>query len=103
MDATGGDYVTTDTETFRNPHNTVWHREIAEANIALRVQVGSGLHGVTIAGTDDRDEMGVCIEPPECVIGLRKFEQYQYRTQPEGARSGSGDLDLTVYSLRKWA
>ena len=99
----GGEYVTTDTETFRNPHNTAWHREVAEANIALRVQVGSGLHGVTIAGTDDRDEMGVCIEPPECIIGLRKFEQYQYRTQPEGARSGAGDLDLTVYSLRKWA
>lgn len=54
-------------------------------------------------GTDDRDEMGVCIEPPECVIGLEPFEQYQYRTQPEGARSGPGDLDLVIYSLRKWA
>lgn len=30
------------------------------------------------------------------------FEQYIYRTQPEGVRSGPGDLDLTVYSLRKW-
>lgn len=53
-------------------------------------------------GTDDRDEMGVCIEPPECVIGLENFEQYQYRTQPEGVRSGPGDLDLVIYSLRKW-
>ncbi len=65
--------------------------------------MGSGLHGVSIEGTDDRDEMGVCIEPPECVIGLEKFEQYQYRTQPEGVRSGPGDLDLVIYSLRKWA
>ena len=24
------------------------------------------------------------------------------RTQPEGVRSGPGDLDLIVYSLRKW-
>lgn len=47
--------------------------------------------------------MGVCIEPPSCVIGLESFEQYQFRTQPEGHRSGPGDLDLVVYSLRKWA
>lgn len=58
---------------------------------------------MTIAGTDDRDEMGVCIEPASCVIGLERFEQYQYRTQPEGVRSGAGDLDLVIYSLRKWA
>lgn len=67
-----------------------------------RVQVGSGIHGVTIGGYDDRDEMGICVERPEFVIGLRKFEQWIYRTQPEGHRSGYGDLDLTVYSLRKW-
>lgn len=47
--------------------------------------------------------MGVCIEPPECVIGLDKFEQFQFRTQPEGVRSGPGDLDLVIYSLRKWS
>jgi uncharacterized protein len=88
---------------FHNPYNTPWHRDVAERNTILRTQVGSGLHGVTVAGTDDRDEMGVCIEPPEAVIGLEKFEQYQYRTQPEGVRSGAGDLDLVVYSLRKWA
>lgn len=69
----------------------------------FRCQVGSGLHGVTISGYDDRDEMGMCLERPEYVIGLEKFEQYIYRTQPEGVRSGYGDLDLTVYSLRKWA
>jgi uncharacterized protein len=36
------------------------------------------------------------------VIGLDRFEQYIFRTQPEGRRSGPGDLDLVVYSLRKW-
>lgn len=91
------------TEVFKNRHATEWHREIAEQNTILRTQVGSGLHGVTIQGTDDRDEMGVCIEPPECVIGLQQFDQYQFRTQPEGVRSGAGDLDLVIYSLRKWA
>jgi uncharacterized protein len=77
-------------------------RALAEAGTILRCQVGSGVHGTAIDGLDDRDEMGICIEPPEYVIGLRRFEQYIYRSQPEGARSGPGDLDLTVYSLRKW-
>lgn len=76
---------------------------IAEENTILRTQVGSGLHGVTVTGHDDRDEMGVCIEPPSAVIGLDSFDQYQFRTQPEGVRSGHGDLDLVIYSLRKWA
>jgi predicted nucleotidyltransferase len=88
---------------FTGPHTTSWHERIAVDNEILRTQVGSGLHGVTIAGTDDRDEMGVCIEPPDCVIGLNKFDQYIFRTQPEGHRSGAGDLDLIVYSLRKFA
>jgi hypothetical protein len=47
------------------------------------------------SGQDDRDEMGICVEPPE-YLGLSHFEQYLYRTQPEGHRSGPGDLDLTV-------
>ncbi|MFH8979386.1 DNA polymerase beta superfamily protein, partial [Streptomyces sp. NPDC017890] len=83
-------------------HSEPKFKAIADSNTVLRGQVGSGLHGVT-TGNDDRDEMGVCIEPPEFVIGVSKFEQYQYRTQPEGVRSGAGDLDLVVYSLRKWA
>ncbi|MFJ1461814.1 DNA polymerase beta superfamily protein [Nocardia sp. N2S4-5] len=84
------------------PHGGLKFEEIARAGTVLRAQVGSGLHGVT-TGDDDRDEMGVCIEPPEYVIGLSKFEQFQWRTQPEGVRSGTGDLDLVIYSLRKWA
>ena len=73
-------------------------------NVILRGLVGSGVHGVAIDGTDDRDEMGVCVEPPEHFFGLRsRFEQYEYRSQPRGIRSGPGDLDLTIYSLAKFA
>jgi hypothetical protein len=32
---------------------------IAEAGNVLRVQLGSGVHGIAIAGQDDRDEMGI--------------------------------------------
>lgn len=85
-----------------NPHSTDDHARVAEDGTILRVLVGSGVHGTAIDGQDDRDEMGICIEPQEYVIGLREFEQYIFRTQPEGARSGPGDLDLTIYSLRKW-
>lgn len=90
-------------DVFTGPHSTPWHARVALDNEILRTQVGSGLHGVTVAGTDDRDEMGICIEPPDCALGLNRFEQYIFRTQPEGHRSGAGDLDLTVYSARKFA
>jgi predicted nucleotidyltransferase len=77
-------------------------RRIAEDGCVLRALVGSSVHGLSNPGTDDRDEMGVCIEPPEYVIGLREFEHFIYRTQAEGQPSGPGDLDLTIYGLRKW-
>ncbi|TVT35196.1 nucleotidyltransferase [Amycolatopsis rhizosphaerae] len=80
---------------------------IAERHTVLRTQVGSGVHGTAIAGSDDRDEMGLCVEPPEYVVGLRRFEQYIYRSAAErtgnaNEPSGPDDLDLVVYSLRKW-
>src|SRR5256885_15375222 len=78
-------------------------RGVAMAGEILRTVVGSGVHGIAIAGTDDHDEMGVFIEPPECVIGLRgPADHYVSRTQPEGARSGPGDTDLVMYSLRRY-
>jgi len=91
-----------------NKHETPRNQAIAEPNTILRVQVGSGLHGTNIKDQDDRDEMGICIEPPEYVIGLGTFEQWQDRRHADGTRigdgerSGPGDLDLVVYSLRKW-
>ncbi len=68
----------------------------------MRAVVGSTVHGLSNRGTDDRDEMGVCVEPREYVLGLRAFEHWVYRTQPEGSPSGPGDLDLTIYGLRKF-
>lgn len=81
---------------------------IAEPTTILRGLVGSSVHGLMLSGTDDRDEMGVCLEPRRYVVGFGKFEQWVYRSAVEregnaGARSQAGDLDLTVYSLRKWA
>jgi hypothetical protein len=76
---------------------------VARAGEILRTVVGSGVHGIAIAGTDDHDEMGVFIEPPAQILGLRSpTDHYVFRTQPEGARSGPGDVDLVMYSLRKF-
>ena len=76
---------------------------VAQDNCILRGLVGSTVHGLSNPGTDDRDEMGVCIEPPEYILGLRRFEHCVARTQPEGRPSGPGDVDLTIYGLRKFA
>lgn len=82
--------------------------DVALGNEILRTVVGSGVHGMAIEGLDDQDEMGVFIEPSDYVLGLKRlpdgktFDHYVWRTQPEGARSGPGDVDLTVYSLRKY-
>ncbi len=83
-------------------HSNDEFRKISEAGTILRCIVGSTVHGTSVSGQNDRDEMGICLEPPEYVVGLRNFEQYQFRTKPEGVRSGPGDLDLVSYSARKW-
>ena len=77
--------------------------QVALPNEILRSVVGSGVHGIAIAGTDDHDELGIYIEPPEYLLGVTKHrEDYIWRTQPEGARSGPGDTDLVTYSLQKY-
>ena len=106
---------------FAHPHASEQARVIAEEGMILRVQVGSGVHGTAIAGHDDRDEMGLCLEPPQFVTGLARvpngirgqgpsvrFEQYERHTawdKPGGLanRSRAGDLDVIIYSARKWA
>lgn len=84
-------------------------RETAERCTILRGLVGSTAHGLNVNdGIEDRDEMGICVEPFEAAMGLpAPFEQFIYRTAAEregrhDARSTAGDLDLTIFSLRKW-
>lgn len=77
-------------------------RAMAERNLILLATVGSTAHGIAVEGTDDQDLMGVCIEDSEYVIGLKHFEQDIFRTKPEGVRSEAGDVDRTIYSLRKY-
>jgi hypothetical protein len=57
---------------FGHPHASEEARKIAEEGMTLRVQVGSGVRGTSISGQDVRDEMGVCLEPPQFVTGLAR-------------------------------
>jgi predicted nucleotidyltransferase len=82
----------------------------AKTGMILRVLVGSTVHGTAIEGQDDIDEMGIAVEPPRTTLGLDTFEHYVFRTaEPNGPVGGKsvisrpGDLDLVVYSLRKYA
>lgn len=84
-------------------------REQAEAATILRGVVGSTVHGLNVQdGIEDRDEMGICIEPIEAAMGIgAPFEQFIYRSAAErehrhDAPSKAGDLDLTIFSLRKY-
>lgn len=85
------------------PNVDIGDREVAPRNEILCAEVGSGVHGMAIPGTDDHDELAVYVEEPEQLLGLAKAPgHWVWRTQPMGARSGPGDIDLTAYSLRKF-
>jgi hypothetical protein len=79
------------------------NRETAERCTILRGLVGSTVHGLNVNdGIEDRDEMGICVEPLEEAMALwAPFEQFIYRSAAEregreNARSIAGDLDLTI-------
>jgi hypothetical protein len=94
----------TETETeAERPNVEYGDLNVAHENEILHTVVGSGVHGIAIEGTDDRDEMSVFIEPMMHIIGVdAPMDVVTYRTQPEGARSGPNDVDLSMYSLRKY-
>ena len=64
---------------------------------------GSELHGAKVHGTDDLDIYGVYIEPPEQALGLDPMPHYTWSTAGDDRRNGPEDVDVTLYSLRKWA
>lgn len=60
-------------------------RETAERCTILRGLVGSTVHGLNVNdGIEDRDEMGICVEPLEFAMSLfEPFAQFIYRTAAE--------------------
>jgi uncharacterized protein len=64
---------------------------------------GSELHGAKVGHTDDTDLYGVYIEVPEQALGLDPSEHFVWSTAGNERRNGPDDVDVTLYSLRKWA
>jgi predicted nucleotidyltransferase len=84
------------------------HRPEARDNVVLLTEVGSDLHGVSVDNQDDKDLMGVYLEPPKYRLGLSELPHDVKRWHedgtpiPDGERSGPGDTDSTLYSMRKF-
>lgn len=64
---------------------------------------GSELHGAKVHGTDDLDIYGAYIEPPEFALGLDSVPHFVWSTAGNERRNGPKDVDITLYSLKKWA
>jgi predicted nucleotidyltransferase len=64
---------------------------------------GSELHGAKVHGTDDVDIYGIYVEPPEKVLGLESLPHFVWSTAGDDRRNGPNDVDVTLYSLKKWA
>lgn len=71
--------------------------------IILEAIVGSTLHGTAVDdGLEDLDLMAVAIESKLNYIGFEQVDTWTERTKPQGVRSEAGDIDRTVYGLRKF-
>ncbi len=75
----------------------------SQADIIHAFVGGSALHGVKLQGTDDTDVYGIFIEKPWLALGIDEMEHFVTSTSPQTRRNVASDVDVTCYSLRKWA
>jgi predicted nucleotidyltransferase len=64
---------------------------------------GSELHGAKVGATDDLDLYGVFLDGPARTLGLEPRSHFVWSTALDDRRNGPEDVDLTLYSLRRWA
>jgi predicted nucleotidyltransferase len=79
-------------------------KDIRWLDVLLIAEVGSTAHGISVPETgDDLDLTVIRMEPfEELITGPVSRQSMMIRTQPEGMRSRMGDIDLNVYTLRKF-
>lgn len=72
-------------------------------NLLMKFVGGSQLHGAKLEGYDDTDYYGLWIEPPSMALGVDSDEHFVYTTGGARGGNGPGDVDVCLYTLRKWA
>jgi hypothetical protein len=69
----------------------------------LECVVGSTVHGTNVSdGLEDLDLLAVVIESPRAFMGFSLTDTWVERTKPDGVRSEAGDVDRSMYGLRKF-
>lgn len=78
-------------------------QELAQKNLILRMEVGSNLYG-TATPASDRDYIGVFMPTEEYILGNKRCEQVEIRTNPSNSKkqNSSKDVDTVLYSLPKY-
>jgi len=64
---------------------------------------GSQLHGAKLQARDDTDWYGVFIESPEHALGLDGYPHFVFTTGGQRGGNRPHDVDVCLYSLKKWA
>lgn len=65
---------------------------------------GSAAHGAKLEHKGDLDLYGVYIPPMETMVGITDSdEHYVWSTSGDKVRNGPDDIDMNMYSIRKWA
>lgn len=78
--------------------------DIPIERVLLIAEVGSTAHGMSVNKQDDLDLTVVRVETfPELVVGDSSRGSMMIRTAQGNSRSMPGDIDLNVYTLRKFA
>lgn len=90
-------------------HDSRFHERLDAAmppavadNRILLCEIGSTAHGCG-DGHDDLDTMGLFIEPIELVVGTSRRAHWVASTGDDQTTNTADDLDVTYYSLRKFA
>lgn len=79
---------------------------LKDKNVILLVKAGSESLGLQL-NDSDRDEVGVFVEDMPQIVGFNPVDTLEYRsavvrTGINNVKSEPGDIDLTLYSLRKF-
>lgn len=87
----------------REVRDLLGRRGLRMSDVIAGAEVGSTVHGISVGDQDDYDMTLVRWETwNELINGDLKRQSMMIRTQPDGERSGPGDIDLNVYTLRKF-